>query len=487
MLGLASHLESRAQGVAKHSAGAGDETAGLPLDEQLLNPNGPVHFDTERLARVLQQKGLALDELKAVLALRRRLFDLDTRFAQLGPQGLFAALDQAGVLDHAVPGVDNIEHAIANPPAIGRARLRGECVRRFHARAADYCCDWTGVWDVRNRRHLDLSEPFAAEAKWSDSPTPDIPWEMRIRSPLRESAVRFAFVCESLARARTLYDQGRCDEAHWKLEQVRPLRESFNADNRQSFLRLSAWVQTRRGFLDGPAILAELAPHEGPLPLWLITDYAFAFRFCGLAPSAELAVWLRKGEDRLRQEPAETLDTVAAFREHQGYALLSAGQLRKAAKVLKQACHLLRRSGDNARVVCRASVTLAEACRRMGAVARAQALLDEAMAAQTEHHFRGDLADLSLACLAKLQTDPARARSILADCKNIQVELVSRVGEARTLLLEARFAADAEQAAARAAAGDRTATTSPRAQPVPAGPKDPSEMAAMGRRRSHPR
>jgi hypothetical protein len=124
------------------------------------------------------------------------------------------------------------------------------------------------------------------------------------------------------------------------------------------------------------------------------------------------------------------------------------GQLRKAATVLKPACRVLRRSGDNARIVCRSLVTLAEVYRRTGAAARAQALLDEAMAAQMEHHFRGDLADLSLPCLAKLQTDPARARAILADSKAIQVAMASRVGEARTLLLEARFSAAADQAAA---------------------------------------
>ena len=260
------------------------------------------------------------------------------------------------------------------------------------------------------------------------------------------------------------------------------MRESLNADSRRDFVRLSAWVQTRRGFLDGPAILAELGPNQEPLPLWLITDYAFVFRFCGLAPSPELAIWLRKGEDRLRQEPAETLDTVAAFREHQGYALLIEGQLRKAAKVLKQACHVCGASGDNARILCRALVTLAEVYRRTGAVARAQRSWTRPWQRKSEHHFRGDLADLSLPCLAKLQTDPARARSILADAKEIQVELASRVGEARTLLLEARFAADADQAAAMKAAGDRTATTSPRTEPVRAGSKDPRQMGVMGRR-----
>jgi hypothetical protein len=118
------------------------------------------------------------------------------------------------------------------------------------------------------------------------------------------------------------------------------------------------------------------------------------------------------------------------------------------AKVLKQACHVLRRRDENGRILSRALVTLAEVYRRTGALAQAQALLDEAMVAQAEHHFRGDLADLTLTCMAKLQTDPGRARSILADSKAIQVELANRIGEARTLLLEARFADDADHAAA---------------------------------------
>ena len=67
------------------------------------------------------------------------------------------------------------------------------------------------------------------------------------------------------------------------------------------------------------------------------------------------------------------------------------------------------------------------------------------MAIQAIHHFRGDSADSSLTCLAKLQRDPARARSILADAMAIQIELGNRVGQARTLLLEARFARDASR------------------------------------------
>ena len=96
MLGLAADLESPLRELNNVRLARGDENASPPLDEELLNPNGPVELNIERFARVLQRRGLALDELKAVLALRWRLFDLDTRFAQLGPQGLFAAMDQAG-------------------------------------------------------------------------------------------------------------------------------------------------------------------------------------------------------------------------------------------------------------------------------------------------------------------------------------------------------------------------------------------------------
>ena len=426
----------------------GGQCAAAAISPELLRPNSPVAGEIARLAPVLAEKGLAWDGLGAVLSLRQRLCELDTRFSQLGPQGIFGILEHAGALDHAVPGVDNIEHAVAHPPAIGRARLRGECVRRFHGQAGDCWCDWTGVWDVRNQRYLDLSEPFAAEENWKPFTPPDSLWELHLRSPMRIPGTHFHSVREALSRARSQYDQGRCEDAHRSLEQVRPIFELLAEDTRREYLRLSAWVQARRGLLDGPAILARLGPWQDPLPLWLIADHAFVFRFRGLVPGPELAAWLRKGEDALRQEPDEVPETVAAFREHQGYALLVEGQLPKAAKALRQACHVLRRTEENPRILCRALVTLAELFRRKRAAGRAQALLDEAMAIQAAHDYRGDSADLSLTCLAKLQSDPARARSILADAKAIQTELANRVGQARPLLLEARFAPDAGQAEA---------------------------------------
>jgi proteasome accessory factor A len=47
-------------------------------------------------------------DLGAVMSCREKFFEIDTRFGQLGPKGIFHTLDQAGVLNHRVSGVDNI-------------------------------------------------------------------------------------------------------------------------------------------------------------------------------------------------------------------------------------------------------------------------------------------------------------------------------------------------------------------------------------------
>ncbi len=146
------------------------QVVGLDL---VLGPASPIPEAVARLTPALREQSLHWDGLRAFLQLRRELFELDTRFGQLGERGVFQHLNRAGVLTHHVPGVDNIEHAIANPPAIGRARLRGEVVRRFAGHNGQYRCDWQSVWDQAQRRLLDLSDPFAAEEHWRELPPPE--------------------------------------------------------------------------------------------------------------------------------------------------------------------------------------------------------------------------------------------------------------------------------------------------------------------------
>ena len=73
--------------------------------EQLLGDLLP------EFAPQLQQRGASVEEFRKFQALRTRMFELDTRFGQLGNAGLFSQLDHAGVLHHHFPGVDNFEHA----------------------------------------------------------------------------------------------------------------------------------------------------------------------------------------------------------------------------------------------------------------------------------------------------------------------------------------------------------------------------------------
>ena len=141
-----------------------------PLTAQLvLDRHSLIAADVARLAStVLREHGLGWDGFAAFLDLRNRLFEIDTRFGQLGSEGIFSALDADGLLTHHVDGVDNIEHAVDNPPAVARARLRGQLVRELTGNGDRYCCDWEGVWDSKEEKQIDLSDPFVAAREWKD-------------------------------------------------------------------------------------------------------------------------------------------------------------------------------------------------------------------------------------------------------------------------------------------------------------------------------
>jgi len=145
------------------------EYNGIPVRvEFLLGPDSPIRDTIRRLGPYLRRRSLTWDGLRPFVDLRQELFEIDFKFGQLGPQGIFTALDRAGVLAHRVPGVDNIEHATSHPPAEGRARLRGEVIRRLSGKPR-VRCDWQRVWDGAGRRVLDLSDPFATEERWEDA------------------------------------------------------------------------------------------------------------------------------------------------------------------------------------------------------------------------------------------------------------------------------------------------------------------------------
>ena len=120
----------------------------------------------KRLAPAIKARGLSVADLTRFLTLRQELFEIDTRFGQLGDRGIFTSLDRAGVLNHQVPGVGDIDAAAASAPATSRARLRGEWIRRLAASQGQYLCDWQGIRDHEQKRVLDLSDPFETEERW---------------------------------------------------------------------------------------------------------------------------------------------------------------------------------------------------------------------------------------------------------------------------------------------------------------------------------
>ena len=146
----------------------------------VIAPGGPIPDEVARSASMLAAEGLTWNDLERFLNLRDEFYQIDTRFGQLGPRGIFGEMDRRGVLDHKVAAVDSIDEAMRQPPAVGRAKLRGELVRRLcgQGRAA---CDWMSVHAPDGRR-LDLSDPFASAELWAEPAPPldfsDVPPEL---------------------------------------------------------------------------------------------------------------------------------------------------------------------------------------------------------------------------------------------------------------------------------------------------------------------
>ncbi len=115
-----------------------------------------------RLTRELADEGFDWSQLDDVYALRAELFEIDTRFAQLGERGIFNRLDADGVVEHRVVSSDAVRAAMHSPPARGRARVRGELIREL-AGNGRVLCSWDRLIDLSRRRAITLDDPFSSE------------------------------------------------------------------------------------------------------------------------------------------------------------------------------------------------------------------------------------------------------------------------------------------------------------------------------------
>jgi pup-ligase protein len=133
--------------------------------ESLLRAKSQVPETLKGIEAQLESRGLAWADVLNLFENRKSLFAIDMRFG-LGPEGIFNTLDRDGVLNHRLKGIGDIEAAMTDPPASGRARVRGEVIRRLSG-IPDVRCDWQRIVQYgKERRVLDLNDPFSKEEVW---------------------------------------------------------------------------------------------------------------------------------------------------------------------------------------------------------------------------------------------------------------------------------------------------------------------------------
>ena len=69
------------------------------------------------------------------------------------------------MLAHRLVSEEEIERAMTQPPASGRAKIRGLVVKRL-AGNTNIQCDWQQIIDFADGKELDLNDPFASEESW---------------------------------------------------------------------------------------------------------------------------------------------------------------------------------------------------------------------------------------------------------------------------------------------------------------------------------
>ena len=83
--------------------------------------------DPDELRTYMADHGLCWDQVRPLFDLRDKLCEIDMRFGQIVPTGIFDALEP--LLEHRLPGIDQVEAAKSKPPQGTRARLRGDTIR----------------------------------------------------------------------------------------------------------------------------------------------------------------------------------------------------------------------------------------------------------------------------------------------------------------------------------------------------------------------
>lgn len=137
----------------------------------------------------LEARGAKWDDLRKLLASRQKFHEIDVRFGQLGPLGIFEALDRTGVLDHRITApwagkMVSIEHAVEEPPIGSRARLRGQVIQRLAGNGTARA-EWQRIVNYADNKVLDLTDPFTSKEAWRAIESVELP-EAQMRRRMAE-------------------------------------------------------------------------------------------------------------------------------------------------------------------------------------------------------------------------------------------------------------------------------------------------------------
>lgn len=132
--------------------------------KSLLRNKGETARLLKGLTRTLDKHDLDWTELDAFQDIRDDLCELDIRYSQLYPRGIFIELEKAGQIRDGILVAGQIEEAIDRAPVEGRARVRGDWVRLLAKSPDKFSCDWTGI--LGEKVYLDLGDPFVTQATW---------------------------------------------------------------------------------------------------------------------------------------------------------------------------------------------------------------------------------------------------------------------------------------------------------------------------------
>lgn len=389
-------------------------------------------------------------ELELVLDVRQELFEIDTRFGELGENGFFNALDAQGFLEHDVPGVENIQEAMVEPPGGGRACLRGRAVRAISQNGGAGACEWDCVRDYTRARQLDLSDPFASEEKWSS---------LACASGDHDS--REVHLMQTLERALSSYDRGEYETAQQLLiDAVTESVESSRNELVRCGCRLLGWIQARRGYTDGTFWLSVAYQFSRP-PLDAVCDQLTVHRFEGLCPAPAFRECCTSGLRLLRRRRDADPRIIVAVRCSRAYDLLRQDRPVDSWNAYHDHLRPEWMQLVHRRFFAQILAEKADVLRRLGRMKEALRLLGEAKQIQWAEGFGGDMADLTLTQQAKIEAQTGQmsaARRNLRRALEMQSNRANVVGEARTRLLLARLGCEPENAEMdcdRAASHDR--------------------------------